>query len=224
MFYFTPLFGVLFTFPSRYCFSIAHTGVFSLTEWSRRIHMEFHVLHATRESACISLQSSTTGLSPSVVHLFNASSDLEIPCCCPTTPKCMHFGLGCSLFAHHYWGNLFRFLFLRLLRCFSSPGSLIPTYFFCRLCFGLPHSDTSGSMLASSSPERFVGRHVLLRLCVARYPPQALFCLTDFFFVCAFTTYACVCSFHGSGWVKLLPSSLLLLPRSCWLLSLFPWR
>ena len=31
-------------------------------------------------------------------------------------------GLGCSLFAHHYLGNHNCFLFLRLLRCFSSPG------------------------------------------------------------------------------------------------------
>jgi hypothetical protein len=43
---------------------------------------------------------------------------------------------------------------------------------------GLPHSDISGSMLASSSPELIVGRHVLLRLCVPRYPPLALCNLT----------------------------------------------
>ncbi len=46
---------------------------------------------------------------------------------------------------------------------------------------GLPHSDISGSQLASNSPERFVGRHVLLRLCVPRYPPLALSSLTNFF-------------------------------------------
>ena len=31
-------------------------------------------------------------------------------------------GLGCSPFDRHYLGNHFCFLFLRLLRCFSSPG------------------------------------------------------------------------------------------------------
>ena len=31
-------------------------------------------------------------------------------------------GLGCSPFARHYLGNHYCFLFLRLLRCFSSPG------------------------------------------------------------------------------------------------------
>ena len=30
-------------------------------------------------------------------------------------------GLGCSPFARHYWGNHCCFLFLRVLRCFSSP-------------------------------------------------------------------------------------------------------
>ena len=53
MFYFTPLTGVLFTFPSRYLFAIAHADVFSLTTWSWLIHMEFHVLHATRDTATI---------------------------------------------------------------------------------------------------------------------------------------------------------------------------
>ena len=32
-------------------------------------------------------------------------------------------GLGCSPFARHYWGNHFCFLFLEVLRCFSSLGS-----------------------------------------------------------------------------------------------------
>ena len=38
-------------------------------------------------------------------------------------------GLGCSPFARHYLGNHYCFLFLRVLRCFSSPGALhIPMY------------------------------------------------------------------------------------------------
>ena len=40
------------------------------------------------------------------------------------TPKCTHFGLGSSAFARRYLRNRCFFLFLRLLRCFSSPGSL----------------------------------------------------------------------------------------------------
>ena len=39
------------------------------------------------------------------------------------TPRCTHHGLGSFPFARRYSGNRCFFLFLRLLRCFSSPGS-----------------------------------------------------------------------------------------------------
>ena len=39
----------------------------------------------------------------------------------PTTPTCKHIGLGSSPVARRYWGNHVCFLFLRVLRCFSSP-------------------------------------------------------------------------------------------------------
>ena len=139
--------------------------------------MGFHVPHATRDSAT-SFQFSTTGLSPPLVQYLAASSNLSLRSRCPTTPKCMHFGLGCSPFAHHYLGNRFCFLLLWLLRCFNSPGSLSITYVFSNQYLGFPHSDTSGSKPASNSPEHFVGNHVLLRLCVPRYPPWALSSLT----------------------------------------------
>ena len=38
---FTPLLGVLFTFPSRYWFTIGLSGVFSLTGWCRQIQTGF---------------------------------------------------------------------------------------------------------------------------------------------------------------------------------------
>ena len=38
-------------------------------------------------------------------------------------PRIRRYGLGSSLFARRYFGNRFFFLFLRVLRCFSSPGS-----------------------------------------------------------------------------------------------------
>ena len=45
------------------------------------------------------------------------------------TPWCSHHGLGSSAFARRYLRNHSYFLFLRLLRCFSSPGSLLqPMY------------------------------------------------------------------------------------------------
>ena len=40
------------------------------------------------------------------------------------TPRCTHHGLGSFHFARRYSGNRCFFLFLRVLRCFRSPGSL----------------------------------------------------------------------------------------------------
>ena len=50
-YYFTPLTGVLFTFPSRYLFTIGRQGVFSLIQWSGRIHAEFHVHRITWDAS-----------------------------------------------------------------------------------------------------------------------------------------------------------------------------
>jgi hypothetical protein len=53
-------------------------------------------------------------------------------------------GLGCSAFARHYSRNHSCFLFLRLLRCFSSAGSP-PLLGILTSQDGLPHSDIHGS-------------------------------------------------------------------------------
>ena len=50
-FYFTPLVGVLFAFPSRYFFTIGNCIVFSLGSWSTRIPAGFHVPRRTQDSA-----------------------------------------------------------------------------------------------------------------------------------------------------------------------------
>ena len=49
----------------------------------------------------------------------------------PTTPGVAvdNPGLGSCAFARHYLRNRFYFLFLRVLRCFSSPGSPSPRLF-----------------------------------------------------------------------------------------------
>ena len=49
--FFTPLSGVLFTFPSRYSSTIGLRGVFSLAGWSRQIHAGLHVSRATQDAA-----------------------------------------------------------------------------------------------------------------------------------------------------------------------------
>ena len=58
-------------------------------------------------------------------------------------------GLGSSHFARRYFGNRCFFLFLRVLRCFSSPRSLLASYVFRCGCVhitahGFPHSDICG--------------------------------------------------------------------------------
>ena len=50
--YFTPLIGVLFTFPSRYLFTIGQSGVFSLRGWSPYIQTGLHVSRLTRRCLC----------------------------------------------------------------------------------------------------------------------------------------------------------------------------
>jgi hypothetical protein len=48
-FYFTPVVPVLFTFPSRYWFTIGHEVVFSLGRWASQLPTGFHVSRGTRE-------------------------------------------------------------------------------------------------------------------------------------------------------------------------------
>ena len=68
---------------------------------------------------CLSL----TGLSPSLAG-FPKTILLKIEVTSAVlTPECTHSGLGSFHFARRYFGNHGCFLFLRLLRCFSSPGS-----------------------------------------------------------------------------------------------------
>ena len=94
--YFTPLFEVLFTFPSRYWFTIGLWGVFSLGGWSRRIHTGFLVSRATQDTAKNG-KLTCTGLSPSIVAFSNALPvHLLLLHRSPTTPI-MHYyiiGLG----------------------------------------------------------------------------------------------------------------------------------
>ena len=60
--------GVLFTFPSQYCFTIGHQVVFRLGGWSPRVLCGFHVSADTLDTGRCLLVSST-GLSPSTVQL-----------------------------------------------------------------------------------------------------------------------------------------------------------
>ena len=58
--------GVLFTFPSRYCFTIGHQVVFSLWGWSPILHTRFPVSRTTLDTT-MSFDFSLTRLSLSLV-------------------------------------------------------------------------------------------------------------------------------------------------------------
>ena len=92
-------------------------------------------------------------------------------------------GLGYSPFARRYSGNRVFFLFLEVLRCFSSLGSRRATYGFSdgRLGItpaGFPHSGILGSKPACGSPRLIAASHALHRFLAPRHPPFALSSLT----------------------------------------------
>ena len=67
---------------------------------------------------------SCTGLSPSLAGFPKTFPLDSLVNFAVRTPTCTQIGLGSSAFARRYSQNRCFFLFLRLLRCFSSPGSL----------------------------------------------------------------------------------------------------
>ena len=115
--------GVLFTFPSQYFFTIGHQVVFRLGGWAPRIPYRFHVSVGTLDTGHF-LRISSTRLSLSLVELPN-SLDYPLKCFYRSEPQAYCYS----------WFGLFRFrspllaksrcwfLFLSLLRCFSSGGS-----------------------------------------------------------------------------------------------------
>src|SRR5580704_7615997 len=91
----------------------------------------------------------------------------------PTAAR--HCGLGCFLFARHYSGNHVCFLFLQVLRCFSSLGWLPFGYHIFNM-IGCPIRKSADLMLVCSSPQLIAAYHVLHRLLEPRHPPCALIC------------------------------------------------
>ena len=117
-----------------------------------------------------------TGLSPSVDRLSRRFQFLICPLEVILQPRLRRNvnGLGSSHFDRHYFGNRYFFLFLQVLRCFSSlrmPHHMMV----CSLQLqGFPHSDISGSIPVCKSPELFAAYHVLPRFRKPRHPPFAL--------------------------------------------------
>jgi hypothetical protein len=139
--------------------------VLSLGRWSSLFHTEFHEHRAT-------LGHRTEGLPPvaygAVTRYGGPFQVLRLgrpfwsPKSGPSTPPDKSGGLGWSPFARRYLGSRDCFPFLRLLRCFSSPGwprrpmhsaAGEPGRLPVRL--GFPHSGIPGSTLGWQLPRAY---------------------------------------------------------------------
>ena len=176
--------GVLFTFPSRYYALSVTREYLALGGGPPSFPQGFScpvVLWSIVEKICCFVYGTFT-LCGGAFQLFSTTTYLFYMTM-SATPVTYVTGLGSSPFARRYLGNRFFFLFLRVLRCFSSPGMPFSSYVFTTKYLSIissrfPHSDIPGSMLACSFPRLFAAYHVLLRLLVPRHPPFALNNLT----------------------------------------------
>ena len=158
---FHPPLGVLFTFPSRYWFTIGRYLVFSLGGWSPLLPTSLLVARGTQDPAIVASTVLYGALTRSGGAFQHALSGSGMEWCGPTTPKGLatpRFGLVPVRSPLLRESRLISCL--GLLRCFSSPAALVLVYVFnqpCRVITldGLPHSDTEGSSLACSSPSSF---------------------------------------------------------------------
>ena len=131
---------VLFHSPSRgsfhrslaVLFTIGCQLVFSLIPWSGQIHAVFHLHRITWDTSRGS-QTSLTRLSRSLAQLSRrlsslSTSHIKVPL--PRRDKSLRFGL--IRFRSPLLTESLRFLFLGLLRCFTSPRLASPDYEFIR--------------------------------------------------------------------------------------------
>ena len=178
-FCFTPLTAVLFTFPSRYLSTIGHQIVFSLIPWSGRVHAKFHVHRVTQGTTRASSVFGYGSLTLLGAAFHPLLLTVKVPHCGPTTPRSKLPGLGFSVFARHYLRNHARFLFLRLLRCFTSAG--VALLALCIQARVIGHSPDRVTPLGNSrvqapvcgSPGLIAAYHVLHRHLVPRHSPCA---------------------------------------------------
>ena len=167
---------MLFTFPSRYWFTIGLPGVFSLTGWSPWIRTGFHVPRPTQDAAWM-----TAGFAYGAITLYRRAFQRvplpsRLPYGGPTTPappQRLRFGLlpfrspllgESRLISLPPGTEMFQF------SGFASQLLGIP----CLQHGGLPHSGTCGSTRACQSPQLFAACRALLRLREPRHSPCAL--------------------------------------------------
>jgi hypothetical protein len=165
---FTPLGGVLFTFPSRYWCTIGRLRYLALGRGRPRFPPDFScpvvLTFMTHAIPCRCAYGTLTPCGrPFQQRSAPGTASRETPAAVSghhVQPRpgigsslSRQHGLGSSRFARRYYGNPLSSS--GYVRCFSSPGSprIAAVLPFGR---GLPHSDIVGSSVASTSPTHFV--------------------------------------------------------------------
>jgi hypothetical protein len=170
-FYFTPLSGVLFAFPSRYWFTIGQLGVFSLGGWSPHLQTGFHVsrpTHRTQRTAPFQIRGyhplwpAFPDRSPITQHdtragLFPVRSPLL------GESRLISFPAGTEMFQFPAFAS--QTLWIQVRDTGQWPVG-------CPIRISPVHS------LVAGSPKLFAGSNVLHRLQLPRHPPYALVRLT----------------------------------------------
>ena len=115
--------GVLFTFPSQYYALSVTKEYLGLRGGPRSFRQGFSCLVLLWIPPCHSIfrLRGFHPLWPAFPKPFHYNLRITYAV---RTPACTHAGLGSAGFARRYSRYRCFFLFLRLLRCFSSPGSL----------------------------------------------------------------------------------------------------
>ena len=115
--------GVLFTFPSQY-YSLSVIGEYLGLEGGPPVFPPGFTCPAVLRILIGRCFISSTRLSLSMVgRPMPFDYESSVPCLSPYPGNITTPGLASSAFARHYLRNLGWFLFLALLRCFSSGGS-----------------------------------------------------------------------------------------------------
>jgi hypothetical protein len=140
---------VLFTFPSRYLFTIGHQRVFSLTRWFWQIHTGPHVPRATQELPHAVLDFAYR----TITFYGQAFQNVQLSSTVATRvlqPQCRR--------NDNWFGLLpFRSPLLRESRLFSFPPGTemfhFPGFAALSRSKGLPHSEICGYSPAYGSPQ-----------------------------------------------------------------------
>ena len=167
---------MLFTFPSRYLFTIGRRGVLRLGGWSPHVQTGFHVSRPTRVSCCLM----ATGLSPTMADFsksfaFISQEHWPGPGSLATTT-----GVSVDVLSSGYLDvSVPRVRSMKPMysaHCtFNNRPTITPKgRSWKTIKSGFPHSEITGSKGASASPVLIAACHVFHRLSTPRHPSEAL--------------------------------------------------